>query len=253
MPAKFLALMGFAAVLAMAQPVAASVYVFDVNVTDRYEQRNCNFEGCATSFGEAVNLQFQVAFTVTPTFSTQTGVDDSGPYLRYRADGVLTADDPTNAIGAAFLGIPEAPVEGVLATYTYFGQFEDFRSDFRARRSLRVRGDDGIDTRYTYGIRLITQFCCGPIIPITSETSLETFLEGQSFPYDFIAARFYANCGNSCPGSDAISYLGTATFNRASSTISPAPEPATWVLLITGFGLMGAVLRRHRAGFVALH
>ena len=45
---------------------------------------------------------------------------------------------------------------------------------------------------------------------------------------------------------------GGAFFDRISVTTSgvhtaPVPEPATWALMIMGFGLTGAMLRRRRA------
>jgi hypothetical protein len=41
---------------------------------------------------------------------------------------------------------------------------------------------------------------------------------------------------------------GTPTFNTGFITVPAAvPEPGTWALMISGFGLMGAVLRRRRA------
>ena len=39
-------------------------------------------------------------------------------------------------------------------------------------------------------------------------------------------------------------YSGTATFARAA-----VPEPASWALMIGGFGLIGAAMRRRRTGF----
>ncbi|MET3726197.1 PEPxxWA-CTERM sorting domain-containing protein [Sphingomonas trueperi] len=39
---------------------------------------------------------------------------------------------------------------------------------------------------------------------------------------------------------------GTIDFSLASFTISPVPEPASWAILITGFGMVGAVTRRKK-------
>jgi hypothetical protein len=42
----------------------------------------------------------------------------------------------------------------------------------------------------------------------------------------------------------AATYTGTATFARTA-----VPEPASWALLIGGFGLIGATMRRRRTDF----
>ena len=42
---------------------------------------------------------------------------------------------------------------------------------------------------------------------------------------------------------------GTATFFPGGGGV--IPEPATWAMLIAGFGLVGSALRRHRRGTVA--
>jgi hypothetical protein len=42
------------------------------------------------------------------------------------------------------------------------------------------------------------------------------------------------------------------TFNITDNNLQPAvPEPASWAMLITGFGLAGAILRRRRAAITA--
>lgn len=41
-----------------------------------------------------------------------------------------------------------------------------------------------------------------------------------------------------------INSQGTIDFGLTSFTISPVPEPASWAILITGFGMVGAAMRR---------
>jgi hypothetical protein len=40
--------------------------------------------------------------------------------------------------------------------------------------------------------------------------------------------------------------FGSVTVNKPTATIDMVPEPATWISLILGFGVMGAALRRRR-------
>ncbi len=41
-----------------------------------------------------------------------------------------------------------------------------------------------------------------------------------------------------------INQVGTIDFGLTNFTISPVPEPASWAILITGFGMVGATMRR---------
>lgn len=69
--------------------------------------------------------------------------------------------------------------------------------------------------------------------------------EGFTFTYEgllYPAARFYA-------GGFYGALLNGEVYNRANWSIAPfnpaaAPEPASWAMMIAGFGLIGAALRR---------
>ncbi len=71
--------------------------------------------------------------------------------------------------------------------------------------------------------------------------------EGFTFTYEgllYPSARFYA-------GGFYGALLDGEIYNRAKWSISPfnsaaVPEPASWTLMISGFGLIGAALRRRR-------
>ncbi|MHB8286935.1 MAG: PEPxxWA-CTERM sorting domain-containing protein, partial [Caulobacteraceae bacterium] len=51
--------------------------------------------------------------------------------------------------------------------------------------------------------------------------------------------------GTTAVGATDSTISGTATFAKdVTSVTSAAPEPATWLLMIGGIGMVGAVLRR---------
>lgn len=58
-------------------------------------------------------------------------------------------------------------------------------------------------------------------------------------PFQFVGGNFVA------PGVEGPSYGGFFDFKAA--TFAAAPEPASWALMIGGFGLAGTTLRRRRA------
>jgi len=86
-------------------------------------------------------------------------------------------------------------------------------------------------------------------------TSGPTFLDGGGvrfntalaqniafFHQDNVASDIYRVNGNG-----TISAFGSAT-SRAAVATSAVPEPATWALMLMGFGAMGVALRRRKAG-----
>jgi len=94
---------------------------------------------------------------------------------------------------------------------------------------------------------------------VTSGTFLNTLdlTLASSWNPAFVAAN-----GGTTAGAEAAllagSALGTSYLNIHTSAfpggeirgfLAPAPEPATWALMIMGFGLAGATLRRRRATF----
>jgi len=71
------------------------------------------------------------------------------------------------------------------------------------------------------------------------------FLTGTN-TLSFIINDTYAGLNGdtvSTAGPTAFNFRGSVSFNVASA----APEPATWLLMIAGFGMVGGALRRRRA------
>jgi hypothetical protein len=60
----------------------------------------------------------------------------------------------------------------------------------------------------------------------------------------------FTQTGDLSPNSPQPSISGSFTFSSP-SMIAAVPEPASWAMLITGFGMTGAVLRRRKAAVTA--
>lgn len=73
----------------------------------------------------------------------------------------------------------------------------------------------------------------------------------QRFTYDFVAAgptvKLTFLASTSLSSSSLGVGLDNVAFDLTSSPASGAPEPASWALLIAGFGGVGAAVRRRRA------
>lgn len=65
---------------------------------------------------------------------------------------------------------------------------------------------------------------------------------------NFSLLRSFDSPSNTCPNNDTQICFSPQTITPFSNLItgSPTPEPATWAILIAGFGLTGAALRRRR-------
>ena len=68
--------------------------------------------------------------------------------------------------------------------------------------------------------------------PALTVNSIDTVV-----PYEGNAVRFAA---------DTIRATGGVTGTVGGGTLIAVPEPATWAMMITGFGGVGALLRRRR-------
>jgi len=68
-----------------------------------------------------------------------------------------------------------------------------------------------------------------------------------TFQYDF-SIGYYTTDGLDGPTLDyyQLAYYGTAVLLGGRPEADAVPEPATWALMIGGFGLVGAALRRRR-------
>ncbi len=68
-----------------------------------------------------------------------------------------------------------------------------------------------------------------------------------STTYDYFAADFLTRNGSAAGNSNrfALEVSGIPPVDPAAAV----PEPATWALMLAGFGLTGAALRRRRVGF----
>lgn len=75
------------------------------------------------------------------------------------------------------------------------------------------------------------------------------FYEGERFDFAPVTTRYVVFEMSGCPQGDgayAGCSLGEVAFGGFAAVAGPVPEPATWAMMILGFALTGALVRRRR-------
>lgn len=214
------------------------------------------------------------AAVATPAAADECGVDPGTvnyviSSLSYRVDNIIRFNEGncSSGRGGTYTAFPtQSP--STLASVFYpdghdrlflLGTATDLAGDPPGQKHLVIFGS----TSWIAGAQGIG---FGTLFPTTLEASLIAALEdagtgnGAQSSYDFIDA-FWTGPAESAglkftPGDSfgIIAFSDGQLIGEGAATFSPAgtvPEPATWALLITGFGLTGAMQRRRRPAAVA--
>jgi hypothetical protein len=203
--------------LASAQPALAVEVFVGNDAIDRSEVDAC--EICAfvvnQAFGVAGLNVFSFEFfaknagTVTPFLSTRL---DDGTNANFTVTGIGQAQ---TVGGAGFNQFEFATVFGssITSANTYFG----------------FAYNDGGVVAFDY---------------FPSLTTAGTFVA----PEGFVPALGSTFSSSLAPQQNAFGALNTRTYsiNATAESVAAVPEPATWALMILGFGIVGAALRRRR-------
>lgn len=152
--------------------------------------------------------------------------------------------------------------DGTITTGFYgFNAGQTVTFSFDLSGNQRVGGSDGFQAGFTFGApTLLTSYnlggTWGPATPFTNITttsvSSSTSLSGNAFRNYSIS--FLA--GQSGTVSASLSSVGSndnigAVADNVSLTSAGVPEPATWGMMIIGFGAAGTMIRRRKAALTA--
>ena len=218
------------ALAAAALPAAANLVVngsFDANVT----ATKIGFQGNVTGWTGGANLTFLAPPGSADDLSQYLAV--YGPFPTTSPDGgnFILADGDPNYAGAfsqtiAGLTIGQAYT---LNFYQAAGQQAGFGGSTTERWSVTFGGDNWLSNLFT-----LPQGGVGP-------------WQAQSHSFTATAtSQVLTFLASGTPGgAPPISFLDGVTLEAA------VPEPATWALMIGGFGLVGGAMRRRAAGTVA--
>jgi hypothetical protein len=190
-----------------------------------------------------------------------TGVDSAGGVLANDAvDPHYVLVNPPPVFSAAAY----AKVDGPIASFGWVGT--NATSRWIVPSPNFAFGDQpGITDRLTYR----TTFSLGGLAPTTAritgrvaadDSLLGIFLNGVAFSPSQVARNdvwsdFFIDSGF-IAGSNRLEFVTESTLNptglRVEMTGTAAvPEPASWAMLIAGFGLVGAAARRRRTVIAA--
>ena len=231
-----------AGALLMAGPASAATFVFDVTLTDIAATNDLLNPGFPVTRHEthAVPLTFQVTFNIQNVFTGDVTPDAGG-------------------IGKTQVPITMSPLpiqddllaaSGLTADQLQFGIFIQETRKFDTLIYLdTTQPDTSTATAYQ---ALNIQFTGEKVLPIVgtigefTPQKLDTLFQdlGEFSISAFGVSVFSHDDFDTIDRGDMTEYVGTAVYRPDLSAI---PEPASWALMITGFGLAGAVLRRRRA------
>ncbi len=203
--------------LASAQPAAAVEVFVGNDAVDRSEVDAC--EICAFVLNQAFGVAGLNVFSFE-FFSKNAGTVT--PFLSTRLD------DGTNA-NFTVTGIGQARTVGGSG----FNQF-DFATEFG---SSITSANTYFGFAYNNGGVVAFDY-------LPSLTTTGTFVA----PDNFVPALGGTFSSSLAPQQNAFGDLNTRTYsiNASAESVAAVPEPATWALMILGFGIVGSALRRRR-------
>jgi hypothetical protein len=85
----------------------------------------------------------------------------------------------------------------------------------------------------------------GTVVDTESTLSGQAFTARGRFLPGFVIGNSYTLSFAGLANTDETAFIDNVAVNAAFE-LGPVPEPATWLLMVTGFGLAGVALRRNR-------
>ena len=167
---------------------------------------------------------------------------------------------PTGAYGES-IPADNAPTNPGFDPVGGYGAY--FVSDFANPQTLSQAVSLAAGTSYTFGFDLYVPFNGAanpngatftgsvggiPIATIVAGNETPGLWKTYSGAYTFVAAQsgdfMFSFTANGFPAKD---FVIDRVYLAATNTVPGVPEPATWAMMLTGFGLVGSALRRRTA------
>jgi len=110
---------------------------------------------------------------------------------------------------------------------------------FSATSGHALCGDPSSPAYFTCDALPITT---GTLAPLTDKQALKAFIGTGKYQFTYVGEPNVQLRGNVY--SWGVKYNVAVTYDYL--TTAPAPEPASWALMVTGFGAIGAAMRRRK-------
>ena len=228
-----------AAMALSALPALAGTFVFDVTVTGVVP---LDFTGCGCDVTRVDSAVLPQTFQVS--FQTIGGYDSGLFPPGYGSSATIGISRPTTPLTAELLAIgliDPSTIGGYLAV-AYSGPNNGLQDSVDFGFSAQANGA-GSQADYSFGIFGSTTGSPTAYLDLYNDEATDQLLR-QIGPLTFGESADYLHDVNGVLALQLADYTGTAVYRP---DLSAVPEPAQWMLMIGGFGLAGAALRRRRS------
>jgi hypothetical protein len=230
-----------------------------VALTDSYSE---NFNTLAAS-GTSANVPEGWAFTETGTNANGTylanaGTENSGNTYSYgvagsadRAFGTLRSNALIPTITATFTNANATAITAL--DIDYFGEMWRLGATNRTDRLVFSYSVAGAAFETFSGLDFVSPVTTGSGAKNGNFATNRREISGSLTGLNILAGQSIVLRWNDLDISGSEDGLAIDDFNIAATVAAPAvvPEPATWAMMIAGFGLVGAGMRRRRVIAVA--
>lgn len=236
------AMAGAAALVSAGAASAATVYNLDTYATDSGYTGSL---GTVTVSGQGTNvLTFDVALKSNVFFQMQGNANYKDAFW---FDLLNSGSSYTG--GATFnVTTPNGPASGT-GDFGTGGKFQGVRDLDDVGQGWSSNYDYGVQVRDNSGS---TDYYTGDLIfTVTGDAGTHLDLASRTYNTPTVKGTVFGGADlRQCPGTDPTPSRGSCTtgpvgFSLAQQT-SAVPEPATWAIMLMGFGGLGAMLRQRR-------
>ena len=216
----------------MIKTLAASTFVLALSTSAAFAATTFNFEGTATGY-------YSGSLTIVDGATTMTVTPDGNP------SGFVLVDNGSVSTIPALLGTKA--VIGSKVSPLSSGQFSALRFTFsQLIDSITFNfGDSGGDNDGPVTISAYS--ASNVLLGSVTDTYPSGFSAGKTQTLNFLGAKYYVASSLGGENNDNSIFWDISNFRAA---VGAVPEPASWAMMLVGFGVVGSAMRRRQRATV---